>query len=344
MNTRYAVWIAAAATALGTLALTDSVRAQGKGKGGGAPAAPKPSLAKPPVEPNLSNKEVHTLKVQGNVYMLVSAGGNITVQTGPMGVLIVDTSYAQLSDAVIAAIQKLSEKPLRYIIDTSFDLDHVGGNLNLNRIGAPITGGNLGQAAFERGATMIAHENVLNRMSAPTGQVPPFPEGWWPGTTYSEGQKEVYFNGEAVIVMHHEGHTDGDSIVHFRGSDVVSTGDLFTTTNYPVVNLAAGGNINGVIEGLNHVLDIAIPAHEQEGGTMIIPGHGRLCDEHDLLEYRDMVTIVRDRVQAMIKKGMTLEQVQAANPTKEYDPRYGSKSGPWTTAMFVESVYKSLKK
>jgi glyoxylase-like metal-dependent hydrolase (beta-lactamase superfamily II) len=336
-----------AAALLGVLAETAHGQGGGKGGGkgkGGPPAPPKPSLAKAPVEPNLGNVEVHTLKVQGNVYMLVGAGGNITVQVGPQGVLLVDTQYAQLSDKILAAIRKLSDKPLRYIVNTSFDLDHVGGNLNLNRAGVPVTGGNLGQAAFERGATIVAHENVLNRMSAPSGQVPPFPEGWWPNTTYFRGQKEIYLNGEAVIVMHHKGHTDGDSIVHFRASDVVSAGDILTTTAYPVVNIAAGGDINGVIEGLNHILDIAIPAHQQEGGTMIIPGHGRLCDEHDVLEYRDMVTIVRDRVQVMIKKGMTLEQVQAANPTKEYDPRYGSASGPWTTAMFVESVYKSLKK
>src|SRR5205823_8926433 len=120
---------------------------------------------------------------------------------------------------------------------------------------------------------------------------------------------------------------DGDSIVYFRKSDVLSTGDIFLTTTYPVINLEAGGSVNGVIDALNHVLDIAIPAHEQEGGTMIISGHGRLCDEHDVLEYRDMVTIVRDRVQAMMKKNMTVEQIQAANPTKEYDSRWGGKGG-----------------
>jgi glyoxylase-like metal-dependent hydrolase (beta-lactamase superfamily II) len=343
----WAVVVMAAGAMLAAM-VTGPAQAQpgkGKGKAGGPPAAAAPAAPpKGPAEPNLGNVEIHTLKVQGNVYMLVGAGGNMAVQVGPMGVLVVDAQYAQLSDKIIAAIGKLSDKPVRYVINTSFDLDHVGGNYNLNRAGAPVIGGNLGAAALQRGAAIVAHENVLNRMSAPAGQTPPYPEGWWPYVTYFEGQKEIYFNGEAVIVMHHEGHTDGDSIVHFRGSDVVATGDIFNTLTYPVINLNAGGNINGVIEALNHVLDIAIPAHEQEGGTMIIPGHGRLCDEHDVLEYRDMVTIVRDRVQAMIKRGMTLEQVQAANPTKDYDPRYGATAGPWTTAMFVEAVYKSLKK
>jgi len=137
-------------------------------------------------------------------------------------------------------------------------------------------------------------------------------------------------------------HTNGDSLVFFRRSDVIATGDIFNMNSFPVVNVDKGGNIQGVIKALNVVLDITIPKHEQEGGTYVIPGHGRLTDEHDVLEYRDMVTIIRDRVQNMIKKGMTLEQVKAAKPTLEYDGRYGSTTGPWTTDMFVEAVFKSL--
>ena len=327
---------------LAILAFTGSAQQGPPPAKGKAKAAAQTKSA--PANPVLAAAEVHTLKVNDSVYMIVGPGGNTTVQVGEMGVLVVDTQYDESADKIIAEIRKLSSKPIRYIINTSFDLDHTGGNEKLNKAGAPVIGGNLGAAATQRGAALIAHENVLNRMSAPAGKQAPRPEGSWPQTTYFEGQKEVYFNGEAVVVMQHKGHTDGDSIVWFRKSDVVSTGDLFMTTTYPVINLEAGGNVNGVIEGLNHVLDIAIPEHEQEGGTMIIPGHGRLCDEHDVLEYRDMVTIIRDRVQAMIKKNMTLEQVKAANPTKEYDPRWGSKTGPWTTDMFVEAVYKSLKK
>jgi glyoxylase-like metal-dependent hydrolase (beta-lactamase superfamily II) len=123
---------------------------------------------------------------------------------------------------------------------------------------------------------------------------------------------------------------------------VVATGDIFRTDGYPVIDLARGGSVEGVIEGLNRVLDLAVPAHHEEGGTYIVPGHGRICDEFDVLEYRDMVTIVRDRVAAMKKKGMTLEQVQAARPTLDYDSRYGAATGPWTTAMFVEAIYKSV--
>jgi glyoxylase-like metal-dependent hydrolase (beta-lactamase superfamily II) len=276
--------------------------------------------------------------------MLHGPNTNMALQIGPSGVLVVDTMYAQLAGRIIAEIRKLSDKPLRYVLNTSADLHHVGGNYALNRAGQPIVGGNLGAAAAARGAAMVAHENVLNRMSAPSGQVPPFPEGWWPMTTYFEGNKEIHFNGEAVILLQHKAHSDGDSIVHFRGSDVIATGDIFNTATYPAINLAAGGSVNGEIAALNQILDIAIPEHEQEGGTLIIPGSGRLAEEHDVLEYRDMVTIVRDRVQAMILKNMTLDQAQAANPTREYDSRWGSKTGPWTTSMFVESVFKSLKK
>ncbi len=340
MSSRYAISLGAAVLCAALFFPKDSAQAQqGKGKGPGAPKAEP----KGPAEPNLSSAAIHSLKVQGNVYMLYGPNTNMAVQIGPSGVLVVDSMYAQLTDRVLAEIRKLSDKPLRYIINTSSDLHHVGGNYALNRAGQPIVGGNLGQAAFDRGATIVAQENVLNRMSAPSGKVPPFPEGWWPGTTYFEGNKEIYFNGEAVIVMQHKAHSDGDSIVHFRGSDVIATGDVFNTYTYPVIKLAEGGSINGEIAALNQILDIAIPEHEQEGGTQIIPGYGRLGEEHDVLEYRDMVTIIRDRVQALIKKGMTLEQVQAANPTKEYDPRWGSKTGDWTTAMFVEAVYKSLK-
>ena len=337
MTKRSLIVLAAACATLGVFLSTGPAQAQqAKGK---APAAP----AKGPDEPNLGDVQIKPLKVQGNVWMLYGPNTNMAVQVGPMGVLIVDTMYAQTAAKALAEIRKLSDKPIRYVINTSADLHHVGGNQAFNRAGQPIIGGNLGQAAFDRGAAMVAHENVLNRMSAPSGKVPPFPDAWWPMTTYFEGNKEIHFNGEAVIVMQHKGHTDGDSIVHFRGSDVVATGDVFNAYTYPVIDLARDGSINGEIAALNQILDIAIPEHEQEGGTQIIPGSGRLCEEHDVLEYRDMVTIIRDRVQAMILKGLSLDQVQAANPTKEYDPRWGAKAGAWTTSMFVESVYKSLK-
>jgi cyclase len=292
-----------------------------------------------------ANVELTVLPVQGNVYMINGAGGNITVQIGPMGIVVVDTGLAQNADKVIAAIRKLSDKPIQYIINTHMHPDHTGGNAALRKAGVTITGanvaGNLTDAGV--GAAIIAHENVLNRLSAPTGKVAVAAPEAWPTDTYFEGQKELFFNDEPIeIRFQPKAHTDGDSIVIFRRSDVLATGDIFSTTSFPFIDLERGGSIQGEIDALNNLLDIAIPKHDEEGGTYIIPGHGRICDEADLLEYRDMVTIVRDRVQAAVKKGQTLDQVKAAHLTKDYDARYATKSGFGTADSFVESVYKSL--
>src|SRR5436853_6516585 len=295
------------------------------------------------------NSQIHVLHVQGNVYMLVGAAGNIAVQVGNDGVLLVDTGGTEMADQVLASIKQLAKpitnRPIRYIINTHFHPDHTGGNEKLRAAGATITGGNVAGNISDatEGAAVFAHENVMKRMSAPTGSQAPRASGAWPTDTYFGDKKELFFNGEAIQLFHpNSAHTDGDSIVFFRRSDVVSTGDIFMTTNYPIVDLQNGGSINGIIDALNFILDITVPAEKQEGGTMVIPGHGRLCDEADVVEYRDMVTIIRDRIQDMIKKGMTLDQVKAAKPTRDYDPIYGSTTGFWTTDMFVEAVYKSL--
>jgi cyclase len=288
----------------------------------------------------VNDGQVHTLKVQGNVYLLVGAGANIAAQVGEQGVAIVNAGNGKLTDEVIDALRSLSDGALRYIIDTSPDPEMTGGNAELKNIGAPVVGGNLGSS--NSGAAIVAAENTLNQLSGQTGD-DAVPELAWPNVTFFEGEKEIYFNNEAIRVMlAPAAHTDGDTMVFFRGSDVLYTGDVFNTATYPVIDLEKGGSVNGVLDALNHALDIAIPKHEQEGGTYIIPGHGRICDEHDLVEYRDMVTIVRDRVQHAIDEGMSLAQIKAAGFTKEYDPRWGATRGPWTTDMFVEAVYKSL--
>jgi len=180
-------------------------------------------------------------------------------------------------------------------------------------------------------------------MSAMNGKQPAYPADAWPTETYANEKDEVYFNGEAIEMLHAPAaHTDGDSLVYFRRSDVLAVGGLFDPDRYPVIDLARGGSLQGILDGLNRILDITIPAFSQEGGTMVIPGRGRICDEADVVEYRDMLAIVRDRLRAMIKKGMTLEQIQAARPTLDYDPLYGASKGPWTTDMFVEAAYRSL--
>ena len=295
-----------------------------------------------PQTPDFDKVEIHTLPVQGDVYMLVGAGGNMTLQAGKDGVLLVDTEYAPLADKIAAAVRKISNGPIRFIINTHAHGDHVGGNEKIASMGATIAGGNVAGNISDAGvgATVIAHENVLNRMSSVK---PPLPFGDLPTDTYFTAEKNIFFNGEAVQIIHiPNAHTDGDSLVFFRRSDVISAGDIFTPGNYPIIDLMRGGNVQGVIAGLNKIIEIAVPAEKQEGGTYVIPGHGRLCDQADVVEYRDMLTIIRDRIQDSIKKGMTLEQVKAAKPTRDYDPLYGANTGFWTTDMFVEAVYRSL--
>jgi len=284
---------------------------------------------------NGSAGEIHLLHVQGNISMLVGAGGNITVQAGDDGILLVDTGLATMSDKVIEAIRPLSKKPLFYIINTGERLDHTGGNENVGKVGRPVSRG-------ATGAYIIAFVTVLHRMSAPNGQDTPIPEAGWPSDTYSVPQKNLYFNGEAVQIFHQPATTDGNSIVLFRRSDVISTGDLFDPTEYPIIDTKSGGSIQAVLEGLNRLKRMVVPASHMEGGTMVIPGHGKLCDAADVAIYQQMVTIVRDRIQDMIKSGMTLEQVKTARPTLDYDPIYGRTAGDWTTDMFIEAAYKSL--
>ncbi len=293
----------------------------------------------------LDDAEIHVLPVQGNVYMLVGAGANITVQAGDEGVLVIDTGgSAQLTDKIVAAIRGISNKPIRHVLNTHVHSDHIGANEGIAALGSTIAsfGGGGGNITLddeqETRANGVAHENVLHRMVAED-----IPFGAWPTDTYFVAQKELFFNGEAIQIFHAPAaHTDGDSIIFFRRSDVISTGDVFLTTHYPVIDAERGGSIQGIIAALNHILDLAIPAAKQEGGTMVIPGHGRLCDEADVLEYRDMVTIIRDRIQNWIDLGWTLSQVMAARPTMDYDGRYGADQGPWTTKMFIEAVYRDL--
>ncbi len=288
---------------------------------------------------------ITTIHVQGNVWMIQGVGGNVAVQAGERGVVVVDTGLEQNADKLLAAIRKISTRPIQYIINTHMHPDHTGGNDAIRKAGTTITGANVAGNLTDvnQGAQIIAHENVLNRMSAPSGKQAPTPFGAWPTITYVSGQSELFFNEEPIeIRWQPAAHTDGDSIVIFRRSDVVATGDIFTTTTYPFIDVDRGGSIQGEVDALNNLLDIAIPKHEEEGGTYLIPGHGRVCDEYDLVEFRDMVTIIRDRVQNAIKKGWSIDQVKTAGLTKDYDPRWSSKQGFGTAENFVASIYRSL--
>ncbi len=270
-----------------------------------------------------------TLAVQGNVSILATLQGNMAVQSGPDGVLLVDAITGTAE-----GVKSISAKPIRTIVNTSAGKIQTGGNEALSAMGRTITGGNVAGAAANFPAAIVAHENVTARMTEAGA-----PATAWPGNTYTASHKDLFLNGEAAEVLHMPAaHSDGDSVVFFRRSDVIATGEIFSPDRYPSIDVANGGTINGEIAALNRLLDLTIPADKQEGGTMLIPAHGRICDEADLVEYRDMVTILRDRIQDMVKKGMTLEQTIAAKLTRDYDPLYGSGDA------FVTAAYRSLSK
>ena len=288
---------------------------------------------------------VAVFPVRGNIYLIAGAGSNITVQIGDDGVLLVDTGSLASAEGVLAAVRRLTDKPIRWVINTHAHPDHTGANAVIARAGRSLPQISVGVGKLfsdaEQIATIVAHENVQKRMSAPTGQQAPAPVDAWPTTTFFTREKEMYFNGEAIVITHEpSAHTDGDVVVFFRRTDVVAAGDVFVTNGYPVIDTARGGSINGFIDAINDVIHIVIPQEKQEGGTLVVPGHGRVSDEADVVDVRDMATIVRDRIQAMIRMGMTLDQIKAAKPTLDYEGRYGRPE--WTGEMFIEAVYQTL--
>jgi cyclase len=295
-----------------------------------------------PKNPDWARLNVETLHVQGLVHLIAGAGGNIAAQVGPDGVLLVDTGYEQMAPKVVAALKTLAkDRTLRTIINTTLMDAHTGANALLIKEGRLNQAGpGLGQRPNE--ADLIGHSELLGLMTE-IGREKIVPERW-PPSVYSGKQKDLYSNDEPVVILHvADAVTSGDSMVWFRKSDVIATGEIFNQASFPYIDLAHGGTINGIIEGLNTLLEIMVPKHNQEGGTMVIPGYGRIGDEHDVLEYRDMVTIIRDRVKAAIDKKMTLAQIKAMKPapTYEYEPRF-NRDPAWTAEMFVEAIYRNL--
>jgi glyoxylase-like metal-dependent hydrolase (beta-lactamase superfamily II) len=284
------------------------------------------------------------VQVRPNFYMIAGAGANIGVQTGPDGVVLVNTGTREASGNVLAAIRQLTKAPIRYIINTSADADVLAGN-----------------ATFSKSPSVLhvaAHENVMKAVSAPTGQISPFPADVWPDETFFQERKYVFFNGEGIEILHMpSAHSDGDVAVFFRKSDVVVAGHVLDDTRFPVIDLARGGSIKGEINALNRLIELAIPPgplvgtppvgialSEMPGGTEVLPARGRVYRQLDLVEYRDMIVIIRDTIKYYMDQKMTLDQIQTAAPAKAWETRFGATSGPWTTQQFVEAVYRSLLK
>ena len=265
-------------------------------------------------------QQLDTVQIRPNVWVIFGAGGNVTVHLGEDGVILVDSGSEAMAARTLAAVQAITRAPIRMIINTSADPEHVGGNDKVGAAGMPINPDNF---TDEERATVLSHENVLQRMSAPKGR------------------------DEAVQVIRQLGAvSDGDVIVHFRRADVIATGDIVDLRRFPVIDAAKGGSIQGELDALNRLLDLTVPPMPlvlKPGRTLVVPGHGRISDYGELVDYRDMVTTIKDIIEDMIKKGMTLEQVKAANPTAGYRKRYGSDTGAWTTDMFVEAIYNGVK-
>ena len=290
-------------------------------------------------------QQLDTIQIRDNVWVIFGAGGNVTVHVGEDGVMLVDSGSEAMADRTLAAVKAITNAPIRMIINTSADFEHVGGNDKVGLGGVAINPDNFSD---EERATVLAHENVLQRLSAPKNRnEKPAPTGMWPTETFTSKLRSFYVNNEAVQVIRQLGAvTDGDVIVHFRRADVIATGDIVDLRRFPVIDPAKGGSIQGELEALNRLLDLTVPPMPlvlKAGRTLVVPGHGRVSDYGELVDYRDMVTTIRDIIQDMVTRGLTLEQVKAANPTAGYRKRYGSDSGAWTTDMFVESIYNGLK-
>lgn len=288
--------------------------------------------------------QLEVLPAQGSVSMVVGPGGNSAVQTGHEAVIVVDTQTAAVTDDLLRVIATLSDKPIRHIINTSARPEHTGGNAALSSAGTYVRLiDTFDPRGLDANAAIMAHVNVLASMSAPAGERFSVPEEAWPTDTYYTGEWALHVNDEAIRLLHvPSASTDGDTIVFFRRSDVISTGDIFNTDRYPFFDAAMGGSIDGVIEGLNVILDLAIAGENQTGGTVIIPGHGRMADETDVANYRDMATIIRDRIQALIAEGRTLREVLAAKPSRDYDGQYAWNRASWTGDELVEAIYRDL--
>jgi glyoxylase-like metal-dependent hydrolase (beta-lactamase superfamily II) len=319
----------------------------GGGPSSGAPAR-RLQVAESSAAPRVpATGPLEVLPVQGRVSLVVAEGANVVVQAGEQGLLVVDSGNGRATDRLLAAVRSVSMAPIRYVVNTSAHADHIGGNAVLSDAGlnfaAQNAPGNSGIPIVA--APIIAREEVLAHVSAPTGATASVPFAAWPSSTFAGPRKTLFMNDDGIEILHQPAaHSDGDAVVYFRGSDVIAAGEVFSTVEYPRIDAARGGTVQGVIDALNRIIDLTIPRFNQQGGTRVVPARGRISNESDVVEYRDMLTIVRDRVRTFVDRGLTLDQIRAARPTLDYDGIYGAASGTWTTAQFLGAVVATLPK
>jgi len=298
--------------------------------------------------PSTTRAGLESIQIRPNVHVIFGAGGNVTVHVGEDGIVVVDSGSAETARSLLDAIKAISSRPIRMIVNTSADLDHVGGNAIIGGAGVGLSPDPFGDGNH---ATVLAHENVLRHLSAlgTNGAESPFPIKMLPNDTFTSRYRSFYVNEDAVQVIRQTGaHSDSDVMVLFRKADVIATGDVIDLRQFPVIDPQKGGSIHGELEALNRLLTEfvvpGVPLVLKSGRTLVVPGHGYVADYAEVVEYRDMVTVIKDTIQGLIDKGLTLEQVKAANPTKGYRVRYGSDTGQWTTDMFVEAVFNGLSR
>jgi len=301
---------------------------------------------------------IHPSHVNGQVWLMAGEPGesNVAVQVGDDGALVVDTgtqaAAAELLDAIQGVIQQHAgdRKALSVIIDTNGRLDHIGGNAVIAGAGSQILGGHEAADAkqfageAEQAAEVLAEQNVLTRLvQEQSTSAKHAPQALLPTITEDFDLYNMSFDGEAVQVYHpHYANTDGQLMVFFRQSNVIATGDVVDMRYYPIIDVARGGTIDGELVALNKVIELAVPAMYAEGGTMVIPGHGALCDQADVESYKNMITTIRNRIQFYKNEGKSLDQVLALKPSAGWDERWGATSGPASTREFITAVYRTL--
>jgi len=275
-------------------------------------------------QPDFSKVEIKTTKLADNFYTLDGQGGTIGVLTGPDGVFMVDSQFAPLSQKIAAAVKQISDKPIRFMVNTHVHGDHTGGDENFGKMGV----------------TIIAREQLRNRLAHPNpaanGQpTPPTLPIGLPLITYN-GAMTMHMNGEDIqLIAIPAAHTDGDTMVYFPNADVIMTGDFYRSIQYPNIDRANGGSLNGMINGLGRVIGLAGP------DTKIVPGHGPVVKRDAVIAHRDMMLGVRDKISKMVQQGKSQEEVAAAKPQAEYDARI--KEIATTGDRFVGQVYMELK-